>query len=66
MTTRQKLVTGSMLTTVSIAGIFLSLLLGWSKISSPWDFFLGFVLGVSAGTGAALAVWGLFELKSGD
>jgi hypothetical protein len=36
---------------------------GWASLVRPWGFLRGFVLGVAAGTGAALAIAGLLELR---
>ncbi len=41
-------------------------LLGWSEAPGPWDFLLGFVVGVVAGLGATLSVAGLGERGRGD
>jgi hypothetical protein len=36
---------------------------GLAAFPSPWDFIAGFVIGVVAGLGAALAVAGLLESR---
>jgi hypothetical protein len=63
MDARQKTSLGSALATVGGAGIALSAILGWTSLVRPWGFLLGFVLGVAAGAGAALAIAGLLEYR---
>jgi len=65
MNTTQKLGVGSALAAIGGLGIVLIPVLGWSPVGSPWDFILGFLFGVSAGAGAALAIAGLLERRSG-
>ncbi len=45
------------------AGITLTAIFGWASLVRPWGFLLGFVLGVAAGTGPALAIAGLLEIR---
>jgi hypothetical protein len=58
-----KIALGSVLSTLGALAIVLSLLLGWTEAASPWDFLLGFLVGVITGLGATLAVAGLFERR---
>ncbi len=44
----------------------LSAILGWTSLVRPWGFLLGFVLGVAAGAGAALAIAGLLESRRSE
>lgn len=64
LTYQQKTGCGAALATAGALGIVLSQLLGWNDVPSPWDFVLGFVFGVMSGSGAALALFGLFERRA--
>lgn len=66
MSGNQKLGAGSALTATGIAGIIVSLLMSWNNIPAPWDFMAGFMSGILMGVGAALAVWGLIERRTGS
>ena len=59
-----KLGLGSALATIGAFGIIVVPIMGWSKVGSPWDFILGFLFGVSAGVGVALAVHALIQKRS--
>jgi hypothetical protein len=61
-----KIALGSALSTLGGLAIVLSLLLGWTEAASPWDFLLGFLVGVVTGLGATLAVTGLIERRRGE
>jgi hypothetical protein len=63
MSTQTKIALGSVLATVGALGGVLSPLLGWPAAPRPWDFLLGFVVGVLAGLGATLSVSGLIERR---
>jgi predicted ABC-type sugar transport system permease subunit len=63
--TRNKLGLGCVLAVVGAFGIVVSPLLGWSQIKSPWAFLLGFLFGVSAGLGVALAIHALLQRRIG-
>jgi hypothetical protein len=52
-----------MLAGIGGLGIVLSVLLGWSAVPRPWGFLLGFVVGLLAGLGVALAVSGFVERR---
>ena len=60
----KKMAAGAVLAVIGGAGVVLSVTLGWTSVSSPWDFVLGFVFGVMAGMGAALSVFGLIERRA--
>jgi hypothetical protein len=64
MDSKQKLGIGSALATMGGLGVVLSVLLGWDGIGGPWGFALGFLFGLSAGVGVALAVSGMRERRS--
>ncbi len=63
MSTQTKIALGSLLSTFGALGIVLSLLLKWTELPRPWDFLLGFVVGVTAGLGVTLAIVGLIERR---
>ena len=60
----QKLGFGSVLVVLGGVGIVMAPLLGWTDFGKPWDFMLGFVIGVCAGLGVGLAILGLIERRS--
>jgi hypothetical protein len=61
MASQKKLGLGAALAAFAGAGIVLSMILDWTSLARPWGFILGFVFGVAAGTGVALAIAGLLE-----
>lgn len=61
---QKKLATGAVLSTIGGVGIILNPILNWGQLSSPWSFLLGFVFGVMAGVGVALALSGLVDQRS--
>jgi hypothetical protein len=61
MTPREKMGLGAPLAAIGAAFIILSFILDWTSLARPWAFLIGFFCGVSAGTGAALAIVGLIE-----
>lgn len=63
MDARQRTSLGSALSAMAGAGIVLTAIFGWTSLVRPWGFLLGFVLGVAAGAGVALAIAGLLELR---
>jgi hypothetical protein len=65
LTAERRLGIGSLLSIVGAVGIVLIPLLDWTRIESPWVFWLGFLFGVSAGSGVALVVSGLIGRRSG-
>ena len=65
MNKQTKMGLGAALACVGALGAVLSLLLGWSAAPRPWGFLLGFLAGVSAGSGAALAIAGLIQHRLG-
>jgi len=58
-----KIALGSVLATAGALVVVLALILGWYAHPSPWVCVLGFVVGVVAGIGTALAVSGLIESR---
>ena len=56
MNTDKKLGLGGMLAVVGALGIIIFPVMSWPQVGSPWDFILGFLFGVSAGAGVALAI----------
>jgi len=65
MNNTKKLAIGSMLATIGACGIFFVPLLGGSQIESLWDYILGFFLGLSAGSGVAIAIYALIQKRFG-
>lgn len=63
MSSQTKIGLGSALATIGGLVIVLSPLLGWYSDPRPWVFPLGFVAGLVAGIGTALAVGGLIERR---
>ena len=63
MKPQAKIALGGALAALAGAGIALSSILGWMSLSRPWGFFLGFILGISAGIGVALVIFGLLECR---
>ena len=63
MNAQQKISLGSLLTIIGAAGIVFSVIFGWASLTGPWDFLLGFFLGMAAGTGAVLVIAGFLEQK---
>ena len=63
--TQQKLGIGSLLAVIGAAGIVIGPTLGLSGLDRPWDFLLGFVFGILAGIGVALAISGLIGRRAG-
>ena len=58
-----KMAMGSALAFIGGLLIFLSPLVGLYSFPRPWDCLLGFVTGLLAGLGAALAIGGLIERR---
>jgi hypothetical protein len=50
---------GAFLAAVGGIGIILSILLGPPDVGRPWDFLIGFGVGVTTGLGATLSLYGL-------
>ena len=61
LTSNKKMAVGSVLALIGAVGIVLAVILDWSEVCWPWDFLIGFLFGVVAGIGAALALFGLIE-----
>lgn len=64
MKSEKKISIGAFLAAVGSVGIILGFLLGASNLAGPWGFLVSFALGVIAGLGAALSVFGLFERRN--
>ena len=65
MEPRRSLAWGALLAILGGVGIVFSIIFGWTALPSPWDFLLGFVLGILSGLGCALSVYGLIIRKRG-
>ena len=63
MSTQTKITLGAVLSIFGALGIVLSLLLEWTTAPTPWDFLLGFFVGVITGLGVTLALAGLIERR---
>ena len=63
MGSQQKIAIGAVLCVFGAMSIFLSAILGWSALDRPWGFLLGFLSGVSAGSGAVLVIAGLLQRR---
>ncbi len=66
MRVTKKQALGAVFASLGGAGIILGPLLGFSELGRPWSFVFGFVFGVLAGTGFALSLFGLHEMKKGE
>jgi hypothetical protein len=64
MNAQQKTAIGSVLTLIGATGITFSLIFGLTSLTSPWDFPLGFMLGLSAGVGVVLVIAGFLERRN--
>ncbi len=63
ISSQAKMALGSALASVGALLIILSPLAGFYSFPHPWDSLLGFVSGLLAGLGTALAIGGLFERR---
>ena len=63
MRNRTRLATGAALAVVGGLGIILSTLLGWTSLSRPWAFLIGFGCGLAAGLGSALSIFALVTMR---
>lgn len=61
MNTKQKMGIGAVLAVFGGLGIILAPLLGATRLNDPWSFVTGLMVGLMAGMGVALSVWGLIE-----
>jgi predicted ABC-type sugar transport system permease subunit len=57
---------GSALAATAGAAMIVPLLIGWEGLPRPWGFLLGLVVGLTGGTGVALAVCGLVQCSRGS
>ncbi|MFC2164834.1 hypothetical protein ACFLT2_07555 [Acidobacteriota bacterium] len=64
MRSATKLSLGSIFAIFGAAGIIFIPLLGFSELTPPWSFILGFIFGVMAGVGVALSISGLLEKRN--
>lgn len=63
MNPEKKLPLTAFLAAVGSIGIILVILLDPPDLGRPWDFLIGFGLGVAAGLGATLSIYSLFEKR---
>jgi glucose uptake protein GlcU len=63
ISSHNKIALGSALATIGALLMVLAPLLGWYSFPSPWAFLLGFVTGLLAGVGSAMAIKGLAERR---
>ena len=66
MLTSPKLAFGALLTIFGAAGMVLAPAFGVSHLPPPWSFMSGFIFGLLAGAGLALAFAGLIEKRRQD
>ncbi|MFC2095030.1 hypothetical protein ACFLSW_01130 [Candidatus Bipolaricaulota bacterium] len=59
MSNKTRLAVGAALAVIGGLGIVLSTLLGWTSLSRPWSFLIGFGFGLAAGLGSALSIFSL-------
>jgi hypothetical protein len=58
---------GSALVLISVTGLALAIVFGWTSLARPWGFLLGFGTGICAGLGSTLVISGLLKhRKSGQ
>ena len=63
MDSKKKLGIGALLAIIGGIGMALGPTLGATMLGRPWSFLAGFVVGVLAGVGVALAISGLVEVR---
>jgi len=63
MTTNHRLQLGAALACCGAIGMLLAPRFGMTLLGRPWSFIVGFLIGISAGLGAALSVYGLLERR---
>lgn len=61
MTTKNKIGLGSILAVFGGIGIVLGPSLGFTRLSEPWSFITGIIIGIIGGIGAVLSILGLLE-----
>ncbi|MGC1122131.1 MAG: hypothetical protein WBA22_13660 [Candidatus Methanofastidiosia archaeon] len=63
MNPKYKMYIGAVLASIGGLGILLSFLLGAMDLGRPFDFLIGFAVGVSTGLGTVLSINGLLERR---
>lgn len=63
MTRKMKLGIGAVLAVIGGFGMALGPILGFTRLTDPWSFIAGFIMGIMAGIGVALSVWGLVDKR---
>lgn len=63
MKANQKTGFGSVLAVFGGIGIILGPLFGLTDLNDPWSFIAGLIVGLMAGTGVALSIYGLQERR---
>jgi hypothetical protein len=63
MNAQLKISLGSVLTLIGAAGFVFSVIFGWASLLSPWNFLLGFFLGIAAGMGTVMVIAGFLEQR---
>jgi hypothetical protein len=61
---QQRCALGSVVILFSVLGSWLCIHYGWTGLSRPWGFLLGFACGVSLGIGTALALKGIVAMRA--
>ena len=56
---------GSFLAVIGSCGVILTFLVGAPDLGRPWNFLIGFALGIICGLGATLSIHGLIERRLG-
>ncbi len=62
----KKLGIGAALAVCGGLGMILAPTLGLTMLESPWSFLIGMLVGVFAGSGVALSVFGLLSLRQSE
>ncbi len=63
MTSRQQLSLGAALAVFGGIGTVLAPVTGVTELANAWSFFAGFLIGICAGSGSALSVFGLLRRR---
>ena len=65
MKSEKKIGIGSLLAAIGSIGVILSFLMDSPDLGRPWNFLIGFALGIICGLGATLSIHGLIERRLG-